>query len=159
MKFREDLYYRLNVVSIELPPLRARKEDIPLLAENILRRLCHKYHWPHLGLAPEVVNELLRLNWPGNIRELQNVLARAAIQSRGKMIQKTDLDAAIPRAADSPPFATGSLVLRDALAEVEKRVIRQALEQENWNRTLAARVLGISRRQLFDKIQQYGLQQ
>jgi DNA-binding NtrC family response regulator len=156
-RFREDLFYRLNVVAIELPPLRERREDIPLIAESVVRALARKYHWPHLALTPAAAEELSRRPWPGNVRELQNMLARAAILARGRAIQPTDLDAA--PAAGEPPPASDSLVLRDALAATERRVIRQALEQEQWNRTQAARVLGISRRQLFDKIRQYGLRE
>ena len=78
-KFREDLYYRLNVVAIALPPLRERREDIPLLAEHVVRKLAQKYGWPHLALAPEAMDELSRRPWRGNVRELQNVLTRAAI--------------------------------------------------------------------------------
>ncbi len=159
-RFREDLYYRLNVVPIELPPLRQRREDIPLLADHVLRRLAAKYRWPHLSLAPRALAHLVERPWPGNVREMQNVLARAAILTRGQVIGVEDLELVptAPEPAAAPPMA-GSLQLRDILGETEKRVIRQALEQENWNRTRAAQVLGISRRQLFDKIRQYGLQQ
>jgi DNA-binding NtrC family response regulator len=90
-QFREDLFYRLNVVTIELPALRSRAEDIPLLAEHIVRRLAQKYHWPQLALAPEAVDYLRSQPWPGNVRELQNVLARAAILVRGRMILADDL--------------------------------------------------------------------
>jgi two-component system, NtrC family, response regulator AtoC len=155
-KFREDLYFRLNVMTIDLPPLRDRRDDIPLLTDHIIRELGRKYHWPHLAVAPEALDELRKRNWPGNVRELQNVLARAAILVRGRVIQNADLDAG-PKTPDTSGSPTGTLVLRDALAEVEKRVIHQALVQENWNRTQAARVLGISRRQLFDKIRHYDL--
>ncbi len=154
-KFREDLYYRLNVMAIELPPLRARREDIPLLAEAIVRRLAQKYRWPHLALAPEAVQVLAAQAWPGNVRQLQNVMARAALLTRGRLITTADIE--LPHAA-AVESRYGSLVLKEILAETERRVIQQALEQEGWNRTRAARVLGISRRQLFDKIQQYGLQ-
>jgi len=153
-KFREDLYYRLNVMALELPPLRERREDLPLLADHIVRHLARKYHWPHLALAPQALEAVLQRPWPGNVRELQNVLARAAILARGGVIGTAELEAPT-RSAEAP--STGPLLLRDALAETEKRVIRQALEQEKWNRTQTARVLGISRRQLFDKIRQYGL--
>jgi DNA-binding NtrC family response regulator len=159
-RFREDLFYRLNVVTIALPPLRQRLEDIPLLAEHILHRLAHKYDWPSLALSPEALMYLSAQPWPGNVRELQNALARAAILARGRVIGIADLQA--PASPAHPPTeapATGSLLLRDILAETECRVIRQALEQEKWNRTQAARVLGISRRQLFDKIRQYGLRE
>jgi two-component system response regulator AtoC len=157
-RFREDLYYRLNVLTIELPPLRQRRDDIPLLTEHILRKLAHKYDWPNLALAPEALTYLTAQPWPGNVRELQNVLARAAILARGRLIGVNDVQSSTPSVAPAPAPA-GSLLLRDILAETECRVIRQALEQEKWNRTQAARVLGISRRQLFDKIKQYGLQE
>ncbi len=155
-RFREDLFYRLNVVTIELPPLRQRRDDIPLLAEHILGKLARKYDWPSLALSPQALAHLSARDWPGNVRELQNVLARAAILVRGRVIGIEDLQA--PTTDSRSESATGSLLLRDILAETERRVIRQALEQEKWNRTRAARLLGISRRQLFDKIRQYGLQ-
>jgi two-component system response regulator AtoC len=155
-RFREDLYYRLNVVSISLPPLRERREDIPLLSEHIVRRLGRKYGWPGLALSPEAMGHLVGQAWPGNVRELHNALARAAILARGRVIGPDDLGPpAAP--ASAAPAPAGSLLLREVLAETERRVIHQALHQENWNRTRAARVLGISRRQLFDKIRQYGL--
>jgi DNA-binding NtrC family response regulator len=144
---------------VELPPLRQRREDIPLLAEHVLRRLAAKYRWPHLTLAPPALARLTEHPWPGNVRELQNVLARAAILSRGQVIGPDDLELAPAAGAGEPAVPPGSLQLRDILAETEKRVIRQALAQEGWNRTRAAQVLGISRRQLFDKIRQYGLQE
>jgi len=158
--FREDLYYRLNVVTLEMPPLRQRREDIPLLADQLVKRLARKYDWPHLALAPEAAALLAARPWPGNVRELQNVLARAAILVRGRTIGPEDLQPAREAAAgQAEPAPSGSLLLRDILAETERRVIHQALEQEKWNRTRTARVLGISRRQLFDKIRQYGLQE
>jgi two-component system response regulator AtoC len=157
-KFREDLFYRLNVVSIELPPLRERREDVPLLAEAIVRRLARKYHWPHLALTPDAVAALVAQPWPGNVRQLQNVLARAAILSGGRPITAADvLPAATIAAMPTDTAPASPLALKEVLAETERRLIQQALEQEGWNRTRAARLLGISRRQLFDKIQQYGL--
>ena len=90
-RFREDLLYRLNVVTVELPPLRARTEDIPLLAEDIVRRLARKYRWPQLALAPDAVEYLCSQPWPGNVREMQNVLARSAILVRGRLILAEDL--------------------------------------------------------------------
>jgi two-component system response regulator AtoC len=157
-RFREDLFYRLNVVTIELPPLRQRREDIPLLAEHLLSKLARKYDWPNLALSPQALTHLTAQPWPGNVRELQNVLARAAIVARGRIIGVEDLQSPPPSTGQTAgPSASGSLLLRDILAETECRVIRQALEQEKWNRTRAARLLGISRRQLFDKIRQYGL--
>ena len=158
-RFRGDLYYRLNVVAVELPALRARREDIPLLAEHFIGRLTRKYHWPHLGLAPNAVNWLCNQQWPGNVRQLQNVLARAAILSRGGLILADELDCGHPEnamAAEGP--SSGSMSLKELMADTERRAIMHALEQTGWNRTRASSLLGISRRQLFDKIRQYGLQ-
>lgn len=160
-RFREDLFYRLNVLTIELPPLRTRIEDIPLLAEQFIRQLSRKYQWPHLALLPDALDQLGKHTWPGNVRELQNILARAAIVTRGRLIQPDDLIASGLPSGDSSSgsVATASFALKDILAETEKRVIQQALEYTKWNRTQAARQLGISRRQLFDKIREYGLGQ
>jgi DNA-binding NtrC family response regulator len=154
--FREDLYYRLNVVAVELPPLRDRREDIPLLADHIVRRLARKYQWPHLAIAPDAVQALCGHPWPGNVRQMQNVLARAAILARGQAILADDLRLSDPPVSPKimPP---ASLCLADILAETERRVITEALAQTRWNRTKAAELMGISRRQLFDKIQEYGL--
>lgn len=158
-RFREDLYYRLNVVTIELPPLRSRRGDIPFLAEHIIRALAKKYNWPQLAIAPEAVQHLSLQSWPGNVRELQNVLARAAILARGRLIQPADLKAGgLPSSGSvqSPP-SESAFHLKEILAETERRVIQEALNHTAWNRTQAAHLLGISRRQLFDKIREYGL--
>ncbi len=158
-RFRQDLYYRLNVVSIELPPLRARRDDIPLLVEHTVHRLARKYQWPQLAVSPEALRFLCDQPWPGNIREMHNVLARAAILSRGRIILPEDLSATglLNPSSSSGPASDLSLSLKEILAETERRVIQHALEQVAWNRTKASRLLGISRRQLFDKILQYGL--
>jgi DNA-binding NtrC family response regulator len=157
-RFREDLLYRLNVVTIELPPLRARTEDISLLAEHIVRRLAIKYDRPHLTISPKALDFLCGQAWPGNVRELENVLARAAILTSGPVIEVADLAATESKAGPNATRCAGArLPLREILAETERRVILQALNQENWNRTRTAESLGISRRQLFDKIQQYNL--
>ncbi len=162
-RFREDLFYRLNVVTITLPPLRERKEDIPLLAEHFVRQLAAKYNWPELALTPEAATWLESQDWPGNVRELQNVLARGATLSRGRLITPEVLKPAatkadVARQARDPSPASGSLPLKQIIAETERRVIQQALEQAEWNRTRAAQILGISRRQLFDKTRQFGLE-
>ena len=159
-KFREDLWYRLNVVTIKLPPLRERRDDIALIAERVVARLAEKYRWPRLALSREAAEWLSEQPWHGNVRELQNVLARAAALARGRLILPADLTPAEAQpAARSAAGAipAGNLQLKEILAETERRVIAQALEQAKWNRTQAARRLGISRRQLFDKIRQYEL--
>jgi two-component system, NtrC family, response regulator AtoC len=158
-RFREDLFYRLNVVTIELPPLRSRREDVPALAEHIVRHLGRKNHWPQLALSAEAVERLREQSWPGNVRELQNVLARAAILSRGRMILPDDLVASPSTGEDKKQETRqqSSMSLKEILAETERRVILQALEETGWSRTRAAKALGISRRQLYDKLQQYDL--
>jgi DNA-binding NtrC family response regulator len=155
--FREDLFYRLNVVSIELPLLRQRPEDIPLMIDHFLHRLGQKYGWPQLAVAPEAMRHFVEMPWPGNVRELQNTISRAAILSSGRVIQMEHLTALPSTSPVPPPLPSTSLNLRDILSETERRVIKQALDQESWNRTRTAKVLGISRRQLFDKMQQYEL--
>jgi DNA-binding NtrC family response regulator len=158
-RFREDLFYRLNVVTMRLPPLRARAADIPLLAEHFIGQLARKYRWPQLALSADSMRNLSLHPWPGNVRELQNVLARAAILTRGRPIQPEDLKSGGLSAAGSTSASTSAqpFPLKDILAETERRVIQQALDHAKWNRTQAARLLGISRRQLFDKIREYGL--
>jgi transcriptional regulator with GAF, ATPase, and Fis domain len=157
-KFREDVFYRLNVLSIMLPPLRQRPEDIPPLAEHILRRMGAKYNWPHLALSSEAGQQLIRLSWPGNVRQLQNTLARAAILARGHVIcsEHLLLSEATPMSS-APASLQPGMSLRDVLSQIERRLIEEALTQTGWNRSQAARILGISRRVLFDKIQQFGL--
>lgn len=158
-RFREDLFYRLSVVTVELAPLRERREDIPLLAEHIVRRLAKKYHWPQLGLSAEALRFVVEQPWPGNVRELENALARAAIVTRGRLLLPDDIAGSRGASApsESAPQNEQSLSLKEILAETERRVILHALEQTNWNRTRAAALLKISRRQLFDKIQHYSL--
>ncbi len=164
-RYREDLYYRLNVVRIAIPPLRERPEDIPPLAEQILHRLERKYGWTSLALAPEALRSIQSAPWPGNVRQLENTLSRAAIAARGRAILPEHLE------VDEPGTGTGTvssalpaeldlpdgLPLRALLAEVERRAIQRALIACGGNRTRTAERLGISRRQLFDKIREYDL--
>jgi two-component system response regulator AtoC len=156
---KEDLYYRLNVVPIVIPPLRDRPEDIEPLAETILRRLERKYGWRHLALSAEALGSIRGREWAGNVRQLENALARAAIAARGRAILPEHLDAQEPgEAAPAAESAEGEIVpLRALLAEVERREIRRALEACGGNRTRAAERLGIGRRQLFEKIREYDL--
>lgn len=156
-EFREDLFYRLNVVSIELPPLRERADDIPLIVDHLVHGLMQKYGWPNLVVSQAAMAELVGRPWPGNVRELQNTVSRAAVLACGRVIQIEHLAKQTTTSLTQPPLPFDSLNLRDAVAETERRVISQALEQESWNRTRTAQVLGISRRQLFDKMRQYEL--
>jgi two-component system, NtrC family, response regulator AtoC len=158
-RFREDLYYRLNVARIVIPPLRDRPEDIPALAEHILRRVERRQGWAELSLSPEALSNIQERPWPGNVRQLENALARAVLTARGRTILPEHLevddlaDPAIPGLGDH----SESLPLRALLAEVERRAIQRALLACDGNRTKTAERLGISRRQLFDKIREYDL--
>jgi two-component system response regulator AtoC len=158
-RFREDLFYRLNVARIVIPPLRDRPDDIPLLAEHILRRVERRHGWGELSLSPDALSAIRERPWPGNVRQLENALARAVIAARGRTIlpehldTEEPLDPAIPAPGDPAEF----LPLRALLAEVERRAIQRALEACGGNRTKTAERLGISRRQLFDKIREYDL--
>ncbi len=158
-RFREDLYYRLNVVRIAIPPLRDRPEDIPPLAEQVLRRLERKYGWAGLSLSPEALAEIRTNPWPGNVRQLENALARAAIAARGRAIlpEHIEADQSGDPSLPTPGDPLEELPLRALLAEVERRAIRRALTACGDNRTRTAERLGISRRQLFDKIREYDL--
>ena len=158
-RFREDLFYRLDVVRIAIPPLRERREDVEPLALAILRRLEARYGWSALSLAPESLAELRRRDWAGNVRQLENVLARAAIAARGRPILPDHLgdDADADDGEPPPSGPEGLLPLRAVLAEVERRTIRRALDACGCNRTRTAEALGISRRLLFDKIREYDL--
>jgi len=159
-RFREDLYYRLNVARVVIPPLRDRPEDIPHLAEAILRRVERKQGWGGLSLSPEALATIQERPWPGNVRQLENALARAVIAARGRAILPEHLDAEEP--ADplipAPGGPAESMPLRALLAEVERQAIRRALSACGGNRTRTAERLGISRRQLFDKVREYDLQ-
>jgi two-component system response regulator AtoC len=158
-RFREDLYYRLNVVRISIPPLRDRPEDIAPLADQVLRRLERKYGWAGLSLSPEARSVIESNPWPGNVRQLENALARAAIAARGRAILPEHIEADQPSdpSLPAPGDPIEELPLRALLAEVERRAIHRALTACHGNRTRTAERLGISRRQLFDKIREYDL--
>ena len=158
-KFREDLYFRLNVVTVVLPPLRARPGDIPLLADRFLKEFAAENGKPPPALTADALDALSAYPWPGNVRELRNAIERMVVLSRGDRLTVRDLPAAIReharargRAGDGP--GAGAAL---SLEENERRVIRRALEATGGNRVRAARELGISRRTLHRKIAAYGL--
>jgi two-component system, NtrC family, response regulator AtoC len=158
-RFREDLFYRLNVVRTVIPPLRDRPEDIALLAGNILRRLERREGWQRLSLAPKTLDSILARDWPGNVRQLENALARAAIAARGRAIlpEHLELEDQPDAWSGAEPLPDVSLPLRAILADVERRAVRRALVVCGWNRSKTADLLGVSRRHLFDKIREYDL--
>ncbi|HDL53190.1 MAG TPA: sigma-54-dependent Fis family transcriptional regulator [Proteobacteria bacterium] len=153
-RFREDLYYRLNVIPIDLPPLRERREDIPLLAEHFLKEISERNRKDIRGFAPQTMDLLLRNRWKGNIRELENVVERAVIMSRSEFIQPVDLPVHIQ---DSEATAPVGVTPGRPLSELEKEAIVQTLQMTGGNRTETARLLGISRRTLQYKLKEYGV--
>ncbi|WP_081413376.1 sigma-54 interaction domain-containing protein [Aneurinibacillus terranovensis] len=158
-KFRHDLYYRLNVVMLEIPPLRERVADIPLLISYFLKKLEKETGIPVEGIDREAEELLVAYSWPGNIRELRNVLERALYVKNGSMIRKHDLPHSITESrVDSEPFEhryKHQLTLKYAVEQVEEEMIRRALKEERGNKLAAARRLGISKSTLYEKIARY----
>jgi two-component system, NtrC family, response regulator HydG len=155
-RFREDLYYRLNVVQINVPPLRQRREDIPALANFFAQHYIAKNRRPIRGLTAYALDLLTQYEWPGNVRELENTIERAVILTRGDVIGPEALPEAIQaagRSAGPPAREPGA---GRSLKEVEKEMILRTLDETDGNRTRAARLLGISRRSLQLKLKEYG---
>jgi len=150
-KFREDLYYRLNVISVYLPPLRDRKEDVPLLVEHFLERFNIEMGKNVEGVAESAMRMLMDYGWPGNARELRNVIERAMVVTKGRMILEADLS--LPKTPGvSLPNNRGK-----SLSDMEKEHIRQVLLDNRWNIIRSAQVLGIDRVTLYNKIRKYEL--
>jgi len=148
-RFRADLYYRVNVFDIWIPPLRERREDIIVLAEHFLREFGHSMDRPAVDLTQEASEMLLSYDWPGNIRELRNVLERATILCEDGLIRADDLSiATAPRRAETDTTD---------LAAVERHTIQRAMQETSGNKARAAQQLGISRTQLYGRLRKYGL--
>jgi two-component system response regulator HydG len=157
-KFREDLFYRLNVVPIHLPPLRERKEDIPLLAEHFLKLYQEKNKKSMKGFLPKTIDTLMRYDWQGNIRELENVIERAVLLCRSEYITPKDLPPPLQgEGVGEQPII--SIPPGMTLEQVEKEAIMQTLEETGGNRTQTAQILGISRKTLQNKLKEYGLEE
>ncbi|SDF86490.1 sigma-54-dependent transcriptional regulator [Sporolituus thermophilus] len=154
--FREDLYYRLKVVPIHVPPLRERVEDIPLFVDYFVRRFAAEAHREVPYVTPEAMELFKRYHWPGNVRELANVLERAVIMSSG-VIGVQDLPGLTTAAASPAIVIPETGTLREILHQVEKQVIARALKAHHGNRVKTAQALDISRRALLYKIEEYGL--
>jgi DNA-binding NtrC family response regulator len=150
-KFREDLFYRLNVIPILIPPLRQRREDVPLLVENFVERLAVEMKKRIDGVSPDAMAALMSHDWPGNVRELRNVLERGAVVATGAVIQLTDLG--MPARGDAAPKA-GTMA---SLEEVEKRHVAAVLAHTGGNVSQSARILGIDRVTLYNKMRKYGI--
>jgi DNA-binding NtrC family response regulator len=152
--FRSDLFYRLNVVSIRLPPLRERRDDIPLLVDHFVGTFSREYAVEPKSVTPEAMRKLLDYYWPGNIRELQNVIERAFALSPQPEIRVEDLPASVEQGGAPTPRLNVDGPL--ALADIEKQAIEAALRRSGGNKNEAARLLGIDRQRLYRKIEKYG---
>lgn len=146
--FREDLYYRLNVINIKMPPLRERKEDIPLLTEHFLKKYAEKNKKNISGFSSKAMDYLMNHSWSGNIRELENTIERAVILAKGKTIEPSNLNLT----PSQPAISIGQ-----TLEEIEKSVVLSTLEKNNNNRTKTAEILGISRRWLQYRLKDWGM--
>jgi DNA-binding NtrC family response regulator len=155
-KLREDLFYRLNVFSIHLPPLRERREDIPLLARNFIEEFNRQDNRQVRGLSSEAEKELERYHWPGNVRELRNVIQRAVVISGSGLIGVEHLPDTVLRAAAPAPAAAGASVT--PIREMERDMILRALEETGQDKRRAAQLLGISLKTLYNKLAKYGIQ-
>ena len=154
--FREDLYYRLNVVAIDIPPLREHKEDIPALAGLFLEKFARESGKPVQGITPQALKLLMDFRWPGNVRELENILQRGVALSAGTALDVADihLDTSPPR---TPPGATAILPEGMTLEQWEQEIIREALRRANGNKSQAARALGLSRNALRYRLSTMGV--
>jgi len=147
--FREELYYRINVFTIHVPPLRERKSDIPLLVDHFVNRLALSMGKPVHEVSPEALDLVMRHNWPGNVRELENAVERAMVVGRAPRLEVADFSLRLGNGSETASS--------DALEEMERVHIREVLERHDWNITHAAGALGINRVTLYSKIRKYGL--
>jgi DNA-binding NtrC family response regulator len=156
--FRDDLFYRLNVVPIHVPPLRDRREDIPWLIEPFVRKVARECHRDVRGVSAGALEVLTRYDWPGNVRELENVIHRAVVLATGPVVQLHDvpLDVAMPETGSRLTEDTG-LPLRDACEQFERQYVLRVLERVNWNVSRAARLLGVHRNTVLAKLSAWGV--
>jgi len=157
-EFRQDLFYRLGVIGIDLPPLRERKEDVPLLVDRFIRKFRDRYKAPAISMSEEALNILTRYSWPGNVRELENVVERVLVLRKGNIVLPEHLPAEVRE--QKSRIAKVALELPEEgidLEEVEKEILLQALQRHNWNQTHAARYLNISRKTLIYRMEKFGM--
>ncbi|HMS65973.1 MAG TPA: sigma-54 dependent transcriptional regulator [Ignavibacteria bacterium] len=154
-KFREDLYYRISTVSVMLPSLNERKEDIPFLANHILKKLSLKLE-RELSIDASGLEMLMNNSWNGNVRELENVIERAAISSHSNQLNRSNLNFLV--SSDNSNSSFGNFSGMEGLKEVESNYIKKVLEENNWNKLKASHILGIDRKTLYKKIKEYSLE-
>ncbi|MFP4301114.1 MAG: sigma-54-dependent transcriptional regulator [Spirochaetaceae bacterium] len=155
-RFREDLFYRLNVVNIHIPPLRERKEDIPLLTSAFIKEFAQENDKPVEGIDPKARAALYNYPWPGNIRELRNSIESAVVMCKGNIIAPEDLPPSITRESDDDYIR---ISVGSTLAEAEREIIRSTLAAQNGNKSRTAEILGIGRKTLHRKVDEYGLRE
>jgi len=156
--FREDLYYRLNVVSIKIPPLRERKEDIVPMIENFIEKYCKENNKVTLDISKEAADVLMKYNYPGNVRELENIIERAVVLTRGKVITLNDLPMSIKGFKEEKTLAALSEgTLTEQVEELEKQLIFDALQESAGNQTKAGKLLGLTERNLRYKLKKYNI--
>jgi DNA-binding NtrC family response regulator len=161
-RFREDLYYRLNVIPIETPPLRARKDDIPLLVGHFLKKVQEERRVASCSIERDALEQLCAYDWPGNVRELENTIERLVVLKGGGAIGVADLPSSLRPAAgraasDAPRVGASGLPLTATVDRFEAELIRQALQQTGWNKNQAAKLLEMNRTTLLEKIKKHGL--
>ena len=159
-EFREDLYYRLNVLQIQIPPLRERKEDIELLAFNFMERIVHECQLEPFEIAPSALEVLTAYDWPGNVRQLANVIERACIRAEKGVLAAEDFIDILPRRGKAAPQSqesSGRRPLNALVASAEQRAVTDALQRSGGNKAAAAKILGISRTNLYAKMAKHGL--
>ena len=157
--FREDLFYRLNVVVMDMPPLRERKEDVPLLIDHFLKRFAAENGKNVTGITSEARDLLLKYDYPGNVRELENIIERAVVISRNSVISVDDLPFDEDRIYPEDAGKKGEGLLRGSIEEMERKLILEAMEKSGDHQTKAAEILGISERMLRYKLKKYGLKE
>ena len=157
-RFREDLYYRLNVVPIAVPPLRERRDDIPLLVDHFLVKYAREFNRDVRGVSDGALEVLARYDWPGNVREMENIIQRSVVLAGGPVLQLQDLplDLALPETGARLGEDTG-LPLREAREQFERQYVLRVLERVGWNQSRAARVLGLHRNTLLSKLGAWGI--
>jgi len=152
--FRDDLFYRINVVHIDIPPLRKRRADIPVLAEHFLKVYALEHGKDVCTLTSEALDTLVKYSFPGNVRELGNIIEQAVVLSRGDTITLLDFPMRVSKETETAPDE--SLSLEDRLADIERKALHKALRESNGNKSAAARILGISEHKVRYLVKKYG---
>ncbi|MBI2530631.1 MAG: sigma-54-dependent Fis family transcriptional regulator, partial [Deltaproteobacteria bacterium] len=155
--FRQDLYYRLNVIRIELPPLRERSEDIPLLVDHFIRKFADGARRQVTGIQEEALTALKNYSWPGNIRELEHIMERAVLLGRGPMVGIEDLPPQLAACGENAAVLGTALAKQLTLRDLEREYIGKVLQTTQGNKTEAARILGVDRTTLYRKLEDYKL--